>query len=158
MSTLNIAYGTATAITWTLDSLASSTTAGRECTAIDNTTTKADDYRIKIKIVYPNSAPAGEKTLYIYAAGWDGTDYTGGLTGSDAAYTFDDITTTPSPMKLALAGYMVQNKTRVFEISSINTVFSGVVPSKFGLVAINNSGQTLSTSCSATYQAITYTA
>lgn len=158
MTTLNIAYGTATAITWTLDSLASSATAGRECTAIDNGTTKADDYRIQIKIVYPNSATANDKTLYVYAAGYDGTNYVGGLTGSDAAYTFDDITTTPSPMRLALAGFMVINKTRVFEIPSIATVFGGVVPVKFGLAAINYSGQTFSAGCSASYQAITYTA
>lgn len=158
MSTLQISYGTATAITWTLDSLASSTTAGRECTAIDNTSTKADDYRIQIKIVYPNSATANDKTAYVYAGGWDGTNYVGGLTGSDAAYTFDDITTTPSPMRLALAGFMVINKTRVFDIPSIATVFGGVVPSKFGLAIINYSGQTFSTSCTASYQAITYTA
>lgn len=159
MATLNIAYGTATAITWTLDSLASSTTAGRECTAIDNgTSVKADDYRIKIKLVAINSATANDKTVYIYAAGYDGTDYTGGVTGSDAAYTFDDITTTPSPMRLATPCFMVINKTRVFEIPSIATVFGGVVPTKFNLVAINYSGQTLSTGCSATYQAITYTA
>ncbi len=160
MATVKIAYGSATAITWTLDSLASSATAGRECTAIDNTTTLADDYRVMIKIVYPNSATANDKSFYVYAGGYDATTGyagSGALTGSDAAYTFDDITTTPSSLRLALAGFCVINKTRVYEIPSIATVFGGIVPSKFGLAIINYSGQSFSTGCSATYQAITYT-
>ena len=157
MTELNVKYQAPAAITWTLASLASSTTAGRECTAIDNSTNKYDDYTINITIAFPNSATANDKTVYFYAGGWDRTSYQGGLTGSDAAYTFDDITTTPSPLTLCLAAFQVINKTRIFRIPSIATVFGGVVPEKFGLAAINYSGQTL-TSGSATAQGISFTA
>lgn len=162
MTTTKIAYGSVAALTWTLDSLASSTTAGRECTAIDNTSTLADDYQVLIKIVYPNSAPANNKTLYVYAGGYDATTgYAGGpvLTGSDAAYTFDADATANTP-SLILAGsfWMVQNKTKVCTIPSLAAVFGGILPPKIGLVALNYSGQTLSTGCSATVLPITYTA
>jgi hypothetical protein len=157
MTTVKIAYGSETSITWTA-AIASSATAARECTAIDNTSTKADDYQIAVSIVYPNSAPANDKTVYVYAGAYQGATlgYQGGLTGSDAAITLDDITTTPSPLRLAGAFWQVQNKTRVFTIPSIAAVFGGNVPPKFGLVLVNYSGQTLTT-VTASYVAITYT-
>ena len=159
MTTVKVAYGAETSLTWTA-AIASSATAGRECTAIDNTTTLADDYQIAISMTTPNLAMANDKTVYVYAGayqgatlGWQGSP---ALTGTDAAYTFDDITTTPSALRLAGAFFQVQNKTRVFTIPSIATVFGGNVPPKFGLALINFSGQTLTT-VTASYVPITYT-
>lgn len=159
MATVNVAYGTDTAMTWS-GAIASSTTAGRECTAIDNTSTLADDYEITVSIVFPNSAPANDKTVYLYLGGWYGATagYEGNpvLTGSDAAYTFNDITTTPSGLRLARACYMVQNTTSVWSIPSVATVFGGTCPAKIGAAVANYSGQTITT-FSARYRAITYT-
>ncbi len=164
MTTVKIAYGSETSITWTAlhasTSLCSaSATAARECTAIDNTSTLADDYQIAVSIVFPNSAPGSDKTVYIYAGAYQGASlgYQGGLTGSDAAITLDDVTTTPSPLRLAGSFFQVQNKTRVFTIPSIATVFGGNVPPKFGLVLVNYSGQTLTT-VTASYVAMRVTA
>jgi hypothetical protein len=154
-----IAYSASTALTWTA-AIASSTTAARECTAVDNTTTLYDDVRVMISIQFPNSAPANDKTVYIYAAGYDSTLGYGGspaLTGTDAAITLDAaFTTDPPAMRLAASCWMVQNKTRVFEIPSLASVFGGVLPPKWGLVLVNYSGQTL-TAVSARYVGITYT-
>lgn len=160
VATVNIAYGSETAITWTA-AIGASTTVARECTAIDNTSTKADDYAVNISIVYPNAAVGGDGNVYIYAGAWYGANIgwegSPALTGSDASYTFDAAyTTSPPALRLARACFQVQAKTRVFAIPSIATVFGGVVPDKFGLVLANNSGQTLTT-VTAYYQAITFT-
>jgi len=159
MATVKVAYGAETALTWA-GAIASSATAGRQSDAIDNGTTLADDYEVAIKIVFPNSATANDKTVYVYAGGYIGATntYQGrpALTGSDAAYTFNDITTTPSGLFLAGAFFMVINTTGTFLIPSIATVFGGTVPEKFGLALANYSGQTITT-FTATYRAITYT-
>lgn len=159
MATVLISYGTDTALTWA-GAIASSTTAGRQSNAIDNSSTLADDYEVSVSIVFPNSAPANDKTVYLYAggyygatAGWEGNP---ALTGSDGAYTFNDITTTPSGLRLARACYMVQNHTDVWSIPSIATVFGGTVPAQFALAVANYSGQTITT-FTARYRAITYT-
>lgn len=159
MAEIKVAYAASVALTWTA-AIASSTTAARECTAVDNTTTLYDDVRVMISIVFPNSAPANDKTVYVYAAGYDSTLGYGGspaLTGTDAAITLDaDFTTNPPAMRLAGAFWQVQNKTRTFEIPSMATVFGGVLPPKWGLVLVNYSGQTLTT-VTARYVGITYT-
>ena len=88
MATTTITYGTSTALTCTLASLATSATkiVGRESNSIDNTTTKAVDYLISCKIRTGTSPTGGE--IEVWGA-WseDGTNYDGVQTGSDAAMT-----------------------------------------------------------------------
>jgi hypothetical protein len=159
MATVNIAYGSETSLTWA-GAIASSTTAGRQSNTIDNTSTLADDYEVAVNIVFPNSAPANDKTVYVYAAGYIGATNTWAgrpaLTGSDGSYTANDITTTPMGVPLAGAFFMVQNTTGTFLIPSLATVFGGSLPQKIALVVMNYSGQTITT-FTATYRAITYT-
>jgi hypothetical protein len=159
VATVQIAYGADTALTWA-GAIGSSTTAGRQSNTIDNSSTLADDYEVSVSIVFPNSAPANDKTVYLYAggnygatAGWEGRP---ALTGSDGAYTFNDITTTPSGLHLAKSCFMVQNTTGVFAIPSLATVFGGSLPEKMALAVANYSGQTITT-FTARYRAITYT-
>ena len=151
MADIKSKYGTATSITCTINSLASSSTAGRESTAVDNTTNLYLDALVTVKLVYPNLAPANDKAVYIWAYGWDETNYTGGCTGSDAAYTRDD------PTVLRLIGVVptpTQNKTYYGGPFSVAAAFGGILPSKWGIVVQNYSGQTLSTGCTATYVGI----
>lgn len=159
MATVNIVYGTETALTWA-GAIASSATAGRQSNTIDNTSALADDYELSVSIVFPNSAPANHSTVYLYAGGWFGaTNAWQGrpaLSGSDGAYTFNDITTTPSGLELAKSCFMVQNTTGLFTVPSLATVFGGTVPAKIAFAVANYSGQTITT-FSATYRAITYT-
>lgn len=159
MSTVKIAYGAETALTWA-GAIASSATAGRQSDAIDNTSTLADDYMVAVKIVFPALAPGNDKTVYLYAGAFIGATntYEGNpaLGGSDAAYTFLDITTTPSALHLARSCFQTNAATGTWVIPSIATVFGGIVPSKFALAVANYAGQTITT-FTATYQAITYT-
>jgi hypothetical protein len=159
MATVSISYGTDTSLTWA-GAIASSTTAGRQSDTIDNSSALADDYELSVSIVFPNSAPANDKTVYLYAGGWYGS--TAGwqgrpvLTGSDAAYTFNDITTTPAGLYLAASCYMVQNTTGTFAIPSLATVFGGTIPAKMAFAVANYSGQTITT-FTARYRSISYT-
>jgi hypothetical protein len=87
---LKIAYAASAALTCTLASLASSTTfvAGREATAIVNTTNLYVDYRITAKITTGTTATVDKEIrVYAYAVLNDTPLYPDTITGSDAAVT-----------------------------------------------------------------------
>jgi len=158
MPIINTAYATAATITITTDSLASSATAGRESTVVDNTANLYLDALVTFKIVYPNSAPANHRGIYVFAYAYDGTDYTYPAAGTgDAAVTLDDITTTA--YQLPQIGFIpaVQNKTLKSRPFSVASAFGGILPSKWGIVVLNYSGQTLSTGNTCRYVGITNT-
>lgn len=158
MASVNITYSAATTVTITTDSLGSSTTAGRESSVVDNTSTLYQDALVTFKIVYPNSAPANHKGIYVFAYAWDGTDYTYPVAGSgDAAVTLDDITTTA--YQLPQIGFIpaVQNKTLKSRPFSVAAAFGGVLPQKWGIVVLNYSGQTLSTGNTCRFVGVTTT-
>src|SRR5512146_3312002 len=142
MGDIKLKYGLANqAITITLDSLASSATAGRASTAVDNTTNCFMDALVHLTIVFPNSTPANDKAVYVYAYGCadGGTNYDGGITGTDAAYTMND----PPPMPLvAVLGVPTANLT-YHKTFSIAQAFGGVLPAKWGIFVRNFGGQTL---------------
>lgn len=159
MTTVAELFGTETALTWS-GAIASSTTAGRQSNAIDNTSTLAVDGLLAVSIVFPASAPANDKTVYLYGAAWIGA--TNGwqgrpaVTGSDAAYTANDITTTPTGLRLMDAEYQVNGATGLWIVPSLATVFGGLLPPKMAFVVMNYSGQTITT-FSATYRLANYT-
>src|SRR5258706_5463087 len=102
MSTTDkISYGTSTAITCTLASLASSATAGRGCTVIDNTSNLFDDVLLTIAVKTSASALANDKAVYVYLFGSeDGTVYgssSAESVGTDGAVTLDSPTNLKGP-------------------------------------------------------------
>ncbi len=166
MATIQPAYGTYTAMTVTnLQSLASSATAGWQSVRVDNqTSVKADNYEIVVKLTTANTAPANDKAAYVYASPAVTTD--GGTTwlqadqGTTTLPTGSEGTTTiASPNNLKLLGtlnYTTQNMTMqgVFELCPSCTVDC---PDGFSIIIINFTGAALSTSCVVSYRAITYT-
>lgn len=140
------------ALTLTLDSLVSSSTVGRASTAVDNTINLYLDALVTCKIVYPNLAPANDKAVYFYVYGTtDGTNYTDGITGTDAGFTPGDwgnLTLLGRPL------IAVQNKTHWWGPFSVAAAFGGSMPAKWGVVVKNFSGQTLGTVCSINYQGV----
>lgn len=87
---LKIAYAASAALTCTLASLASSATfvAGREATAIVNTTNLYIDYRVTAKITTGTTATVDKEIrLYAYAVLNDTPLYPDTLTGTDSAVT-----------------------------------------------------------------------
>lgn len=155
MSDVKTAYGTNNqGATLTLNSLASSATAGRASTAVDNGTDKFVDALVTVDINFPNSAPANDQAIYVYAYGSvdDGATFSGGVTGTDAAYTMDD------PTVLKLIGVIpipTQNKTYKGGPFSVAQAFGGVLPEHWGVVVRNYAGQTLAASGNAVkYQGV----
>lgn len=169
-TTNNVAYGSYTAMTVTnLQSLASSITAGWQSARVDNqTSVKALDYEIVVKLTTANTAPANDKCMYVYISEAVSTD--GGTT-----WLHDDIGTTTlptgsegtctvlsnvtGPMSSKLLGtlpYYTQNMTveKTFKLSNVAGQF---MPDGFSIIIVNFSGAALSTSCVVAYRSITET-
>lgn len=143
MADLKIKFGTSTALAVTFASLASSATAGRESTVVDNTTNLFVDALVYLKIKLQTGTPANDKCVYVYAYGSeDGTNYTDNATGSDAAITLRD------PTNLRLIGVIAMpdsgGLTYKSNPMSVAGAFGGLMPRKWGIVIRNYTGVTLS--------------
>lgn len=159
-TTDNIQYATSTAITCTLASLASSSTAGRGCAAVDNTTNKYDDAMLTVAVKTSASALANDKACYGYLYGSeDGTVYSGSSAeaqGTDAAMTLDSPTNMKGPYVLACPA---SSTTYRLVIGSVAAAFGGVLPRKWGFMWQNYTGQALDSTegnHQKTYTGITY--
>lgn len=155
MSNILQAFGAVSSLTITnLNSLASSTTAGWNSAAIDNTSNLYLDYEVQIKLAAVNTAPGGNKQFLIYAAALlddTGSDYattgatTGGApSGSEGTLTFPDYTA--NPVNIPLIGqvpYVAQNVAIVSPPFSVAAAYGGHVPPKFVIALINHSGMTI---------------
>lgn len=131
-----MSYGTKTAVTITLTSLADDS--ARESTFIDNATAKFLDVLLRIK---SNGLAGSVDNLEIYAyASLGDTDYTDGATGSDAAFTAANIKNSPL---LPLLGMNGATQVKYGPIS-LAAVFGGQLPERWGLIVKNSSGANLS--------------
>lgn len=166
MSVNNVAYGSYTAVTVTnLQSLASSATVGWQSDRIDNqTSVKALDYEIFVKLTTANTAPANDKIAYVYVSPAMTTD--GGTTwlhadqgtatlptGSEAASTI------ASPNNLVLLGTLAYTTQQMVMQGDflLSKAFGQFMPDGFSLIIVNFTGAALSTACVVAYRAITTT-
>lgn len=167
MATRNIAYGSYTALTVTnLQSLASSATAGWQSARIDNqSSVKALDFEIVVKLTTANTAPANDKCAYVYISPAMTTD--GGTTwlqtdqGTTTLPTGSEGTTTivaggGNLKLLGILSYATQQMVMqgVFNVSN---AVGNSMPDGFSIIIINYTGAALSTSCVVSYRAITET-
>lgn len=139
MADIKSEYGTSSALTITLASLASSQDAGRESTAVDNATNKFIDALVQVKIKLQAGTPSADRAVYVYAYGSeDGTTYTDNATGTDAAITL----TNPPNMKLI--GIIVCPDAGALSYESqpmsVAKAFDWLLPRKWGIVVRNNTG------------------
>lgn len=141
MPTVSQVRGTDTALTITLASLAASSTAGRESTAVDNTSTLAVDAELYGQIT-TGTTPTNNTQIevWVYASG-DGTNYSGGASGSDAALTPPNKYV--MKMALVLPVSNTSDVTHEFYIGSVANLFGGILPAKWGVWVLNNSGVAL---------------
>lgn len=129
--------------TLTLASLASSATAGRESTAVDNTSNLYLDAVCMVSVKLQTGTPANDKSVYVYAYGSvDGTNYTDNATGSDAAITLRD----PTNVRLVCVIPIPDAGGLTYESSpfSIAAAFGGILPPKWGIIVRNYTGVALS--------------
>lgn len=153
MSTTKGQFGTTTALTITLTSLANA--AARESTAIDNTTNLFLDAMLYVSVKLTAGTPAAGAGVDVYAyASVDETNYTDNATGADAALT---MRSTPNLILLgrimtSAAGALTWKQMFV----SIAGAFGGILPPKWGIVIDNQSGFALDSSGNAlSYRGIT---
>ena len=137
-------YGSASDITITLASLASDTNllAGRQSAAIDNTTTLALDFLVSGKIT-TGTSPTAARSIEVWAIGsWDGTLYPDTVTGSDAGRTLtsSDIKASICRLLAVMATSSTSNVTYFFGPVSVAAAFGGIVPPKFVVFPVHNTG------------------
>jgi hypothetical protein len=137
MGDIKQAFANTANFTITLHELASSATAGRGSTAIDNSSNLYLDALVTLTVKTANAAMANDKAVYLYAYGSeDGTNYEDAFGGSDAAHT---------PLNLKLIGVLdcqTQNVT-YRGVFSVAQAFGGILPRKWGIVVRNYTGQAL---------------
>lgn len=151
MSTAEKNIGTETNLTITnLNSLASSQTAGWKSARIDNSSAKALDYEVMIKLDMANTAPANDKMVYVYLspAYYDGSSWyqtDGGTTtlpdGTEGTYTI------ANPNNLRLLGVLAY-PTADMILQGVFSVKSalGFVPDGFQIIIINFTGAAIASS------------
>lgn len=140
MATIKQLYGTsAQAITCTITTLASSATACRASTAVDNTTNLFLDALVQVNVTLSATATANDKAVYVWAYGTadGGTTYTDGVTGTDGAFTRTD------PPNLRLIGVLstpTASNSYKSGPMSVAAAFGGILPDHWGVVVQNFSG------------------
>lgn len=150
MATITEFFGTATAFTKTNANLASSATGGWKSNAIDNSTNLYDDALVQVELAAVNTAPGANKAIYLYAYSLiEGTAYSStgaaAIDGTEGTVTFPDITSLPPNLPLlGVIPYSTQNVAINSQAFSVAACFNGVLPPKWGIAMVNNSGMTLS--------------
>lgn len=137
-------YGTPTALTITLASLANDNNlvAGRASTAVDN---KDTDDAIDVLVggkVTTGTSPTTAKQIEVWAYGsYDDAEFSGGASGSDANLTPD----AKSLLKLLtiIPTVNTSNKTYHWGPYSVAQAFGGVVPVQWGVYIVHNTGVNL---------------
>jgi hypothetical protein len=115
--------------------------AGREGTAIDNGTEDAID-AVLGGFITTGTSPTASKQIEVWVCGsYDGTSYAGGATGSDANLT-------PQAKSLLKLGQVIpttatSNQKYTFCIGSVAALFGGVMPRKWSVFVVHNTGVVL---------------
>lgn len=153
MATQKIAYAARTVITMTLTSLANA--AAWQSLVIDNTSNLYDDALVFVQTKGQAGSTLG---LEFYVYSYDGGSlFSDGASGADATFTAANRKNSP------LIDVVTLNTTTATPSllrRGVASCFNGIMPAKWGLIAINNSGGTLSATAGdhvITYQGITYT-
>ncbi|HYM69029.1 MAG TPA: hypothetical protein VEZ44_05485 [bacterium] len=145
-TTFKPSYGTNTAITITLTSLANSTSLSlgyRQSAAVDNSTNLFGDVHI-YGHAQSNAAPTANNTytIFLYWSNDGGTTYTNGASGSDATYTQPDS----DANMVARVDSVLTAVNQAFNFPGISFCRAAgllFLPQKWGIIFKNGSGQAL---------------
>jgi hypothetical protein len=160
MTTASPVYGTPTAMTITLASLASDATlvAGRASTALDQKDSlDAIDVLVGGKVT-TGTSPTATRQIEIWAyASYDDTEFSGSATGSDANLT-PDAKENLRPLHI-IPTVATSDKTYKWGPFSIAQAFGGTMPVQFGIYIVHNTGVNLNSTGSnheVVYTAVKY--
>lgn len=156
MADIKAAFGTSNqSITITLNSLADD--AYRASTAVDNSSNLYLDALVQVKILVSSSAPTGESVVNVWAYGTadGGTTYSGGATGTDAAYGGVAGQNINNARLIGVIHCDAASETFESDVMSVASAFGGVLPDHWGIIVQNQLGAALESSgCSAFYQGV----
>lgn len=142
--TASLQHGTVTADTISLHGLATSSTlaTGREGTAVDHTVGKEIDSLVGGKVTV-GTTPTANTQIQIWAFGsYDGTSYSGGATGIDAALTPQSTELLRLVTVIPNVG-TTSNQQYNWGPFSLAQIFGGTLPRKTGIFVTHNTGVNL---------------
>lgn len=145
---IKLAYASSAAFTITLASLASSSTfvAGRQSTTIDNTSNLYLDYLVGGKVTTGTSPTATKEVrAYLFGSVDDTPTYpdTLGATDANVTITSTDVLAAALALFAASGTDSTSNRTYWLHPKGVAQFFAGLVPKKFGLFAVHNTGVAL---------------
>jgi hypothetical protein len=147
MADLKIKYSNAATITISPASLATSATrvAGRESTAVDNTTNLYVDALVSGKITTGTSPTGGFIDIWVYGSHNETPTYMDVLDGTDSAETFTDENSRNSAMRLAhvIAPDTTSDQTYWVAPFSVAALFGGRMPHFWGIFIAHSTGVNL---------------
>lgn len=143
MTTASPLYGTTTAMTITLASLATDANlvAGRQSTVVANGTDDAIDALVGGKVT-TGTTPTAARQIEVWLFGsYDDAEYSGGAGASDAALTPDAKTL----LKLLIIIPTVNTSDKAYHWGpySVAQAFGGVMPENWGVYIVHNTGVNL---------------
>jgi len=139
MADIKAKYANADNITISLASLAND--AKRQSAVIDNTSNLHLDAHVQLK-VKTGGTVSGDKAVYVYAYGAtdsNGLGYSGGASGSDAAFSG----TLANTKLIGVIGTPASGSAYESDIMSVAAGFGGSLPNKWGIIVENKSGSAL---------------
>lgn len=144
MSALKSLYAASTALTLTLASLASDAAliAGRQSTPVDNSTLLHVDAIVGGKVTTGTSPTnATQIEIWLFAT-YDGTTYSAGAGAADANFSPTGEKTLMSLLQI-IPTDATSNHTYEWGPFSVARAFGGVLPQKWGVFVVHNTGVAL---------------
>ena len=140
---MKLNYAASAAITITTNSLAS--TSARQGTAVDNTSNDYLDCLLggSFKTATGSLGTNPVVNVWLFAL-TDGTNYSGGASGSDASYTMP--TSTGNLVLFDVVPVNTAGTVEYMPPKSVASAFGGVVPPKWGVIVQNLTGLALDAS------------
>lgn len=143
MSANKIAYGTATALTNAIASLATSSdwTAGYESDVIDNTTNLYLDYELWGQVTVGTSPTSGTQIRIYVVPSFDGTNWPDVFDGTTSTETWTSAGIRDATAFLArVIGVDATTSNRVYtwSVPSVAQLLGGIIPAKFSLFTTHN--------------------
>lgn len=139
-------YGSTATITASIASLASDTNllAGLETEIIDNTSDGFEDIILSGKIT-TGTSPTATRTIEVWAVAWDSSAWPDVFDGTSSAETITsaDIKASICKPVAIMPTNNTSDRTYSFTGVSAKQVFGGVLPSKFVLFVVHNTGVNL---------------
>lgn len=146
-TTATTLYGATNTITLTLAALASSTSAGRASTAVDNTTDIAVDCLVGGVITTTATTTTNTQIQIMLYGSWDGgTTYSAAATGTDGNFTPDPGAKNMMKLLTTIPNITTTAVTYNWGPFSVAQAFGGIMPSKWGVWVLQNTGTAIASS------------